>query len=1042
VSLTPPFLLLDRYDVSAQIGRGGHAVVYRAHDRVFDRAVAIKLLRDDALSPDVLARFRQEIQLTARLEHAHILHVYDTGTFEGLPFVVMELASGQTLADRLAREGPLPVADALQITRDVGLALAHAHARGIVHRDVKPENILLGSGGAMLADFGVARVTADQSVRRLTSTGMAVGTLQYMSPEQLCAEPQIDHRSDQYALACVLYEMLAGVRPHASASLEGLRMLRLTGQQAPVSAHRPSVPAEVEDALQVAMAVAPADRFRDVEALLAALGVAHTGDLAVPGGTGSGARRSGARSGQGMTPVAGAPAVRETARRRWGFGLGLMGLATAALIWRGVSAENRDELAIGVPNAGTLTVALAPVAEGADSLEYEFRARVRDELNAWPELRVTDRDGRLQAVTRVTRLGDSIQLRLDVAPSGGAPDPTPDIAATARLSHRVVRMSGSAAPSRWGAMIPSMVREALSGHSLDQTPGLERMPGRSLALLRSYVSGFEQLRLGEIDSAARAFRKARTVEPEFALAHFWASQSEAWNAPRKQGNWQLDAEEAFLRRGALGEDSLLAIGLVMLARRDYPEACASFRLATKQLPRSFVAWYGLASCLQLDPIVVSNGGTLQFRSSAWAAIQAYRVAIEHAPSAEWLGATFGPVLRSTFAGGIEVRVGEGESKHQRFYAFPGLSADTLVFSPVDSVRFVSGAVGTIPTSSDAAVRRGRAVALELTERWIVRFPEAPVAWYFRAVALEMSGAISRRDAPSAESALDSVEKRAASPLLRSRARIVRIRLAMRRGSLDSALHMAQDLLADTSARGATNAAALAILSPIAAFAGDRRHLLEYLETGENLRPAVVRAPLRDVSVAILTGDCQRVRADFRRLDSAVNSAYARAQARAERAAVLVPVLRLAVPCLGPEPLTEFNPTSAPLDSVHLALARGDRSGALAQLSALRTRRSGAITAAISWDYLYAEAWATRAAGDTAGAMRQILAGLDGLASMNRYTLDVVEHAAGIRLAIRMLGDFVRTAKHPLSDTIAPVWQSAAQWLDRGASQFSRGDQPQ
>ena len=346
MSLVPPFLLLDRYEITAEIGRGGNAVVFRAHDRVLDRAVAVKVLRDDSLSSDTLVRFRQEVRVTARLEHAHILHVYDTGEYEGRPYIVMELASGRSLHERLEREGQLPIMDALQITRDVGLALAHAHARRVVHRDVKPENILLASGGAILGDFGIARVTTEDIARKITSTGTAVGTVLYMSPEQLCAEPNIDERSDQYSLACVLYEMLAGVRPHISASFAGLRMLRMTGQHLPVSAHRPRVSPAVSNAIITAMSPLVADRFRNMDDFLAALGVGASTEFQIADGSdveptsgGAGAMR-GDSSGPAVTPSVGTVSSRISALpvwQRWAIAV----VVLAAVVVGGLMAAQR-----------------------------------------------------------------------------------------------------------------------------------------------------------------------------------------------------------------------------------------------------------------------------------------------------------------------------------------------------------------------------------------------------------------------------------------------------------------------------------------------------------------------------------------------------------------------------------------------------------------------------------------------------------------------------------------------------------------------------
>ena len=241
-----PFRIDRRYTLVAEIGHGAHAVVYRAADALLQRDVAIKMLREDVLESDVGARFAQEIRISSRLDHPHIAHVRDTGEWMGRPFFVTELASDASLDARMAREGPLGVDEAVTIAVQLAEALHYAHQQGIVHRDVKPENVLMSGDGALLADFGIARAVGMLTEKALvTSTGIAVGTLLYMSPEQICAEKHIDGHSDQYSLGLVLYEMLTGVRPHQSASVEGLRSLRLAGKQHAAHFHRPSVPANV-----------------------------------------------------------------------------------------------------------------------------------------------------------------------------------------------------------------------------------------------------------------------------------------------------------------------------------------------------------------------------------------------------------------------------------------------------------------------------------------------------------------------------------------------------------------------------------------------------------------------------------------------------------------------------------------------------------------------------------------------------------------------------------------------------------------------------
>ena len=211
-----PVAVSDRFTVERELGRGGMAVVYLARDRKHDRPVAIKILNQEIVVGPAAQRFLLEIQIAARLQHPHILALLDSGSSDEAsprPFYVMPYVDGETLRQRLTHEGPLRVPEALRLIREVGEALHYAHGEGVIHRDVKPENVLLSQGHALVADFGIARAAGVAAGNRLTRTGMSMGTPAYMSPEQAGGEPEVDGRSDQYSLACVLYELLAGQPP-------------------------------------------------------------------------------------------------------------------------------------------------------------------------------------------------------------------------------------------------------------------------------------------------------------------------------------------------------------------------------------------------------------------------------------------------------------------------------------------------------------------------------------------------------------------------------------------------------------------------------------------------------------------------------------------------------------------------------------------------------------------------------------------------------------------------------------------------------------
>ncbi len=263
--------LADRYRIERELGWGGMATVFLAEDLKHHRQVAIKVLDPEVAAAIGPERFLREIETVARLTHPHILPLHDTGVADGLLFYVMPYVEGESLRIRLTREKQLPVEDALRIACEVADALSYAHSCGVVHRDVKPENILLEEGHAVVADFGIARAVA-VGAEKLTATGIAVGTPAYMSPEQAAGGRDLDGRSDLYSLGCVLYEMLAGQPPFTGPTAESLAHQHLNVSPRPVTDLRPAVPAGVAAALQRALAKTPADRFNRVALFGEALG--------------------------------------------------------------------------------------------------------------------------------------------------------------------------------------------------------------------------------------------------------------------------------------------------------------------------------------------------------------------------------------------------------------------------------------------------------------------------------------------------------------------------------------------------------------------------------------------------------------------------------------------------------------------------------------------------------------------------------------------------------------------------------------------------
>jgi serine/threonine protein kinase/tetratricopeptide (TPR) repeat protein len=258
--------LADRYAIKREIGAGGMATVYLARDLKHDRDVALKVIKPDLAAAVGATRFLREIQVTANLQHPHILALYDSGDADGALFYVMPLIEGESLRERLTRERQLPIDETTRIISQVAGALDFAHRRGVIHRDIKPENILLQDGEALLADFGIALAVGEADAERMTGTGLSIGSPQYMSPEQAMGERDLGASSDIYALAAVAYEMLAGEPPFSGPTPQVVIAKLMTERPTSLRVVRDSVPPAMDGAIMRALSKIPADRFDSARA--------------------------------------------------------------------------------------------------------------------------------------------------------------------------------------------------------------------------------------------------------------------------------------------------------------------------------------------------------------------------------------------------------------------------------------------------------------------------------------------------------------------------------------------------------------------------------------------------------------------------------------------------------------------------------------------------------------------------------------------------------------------------------------------------------
>jgi serine/threonine-protein kinase len=532
--------LRERYAFERELGRGGMAIVYLAQDLRHERPVALKILHPELAASLGPERFLREIKLAARLQHPHILTVLDSGETGGRLWFTMPFVEGESLRDRLRRERQLPVDAALRIAVEAARALDYAHQHGVVHRDVKPENIMLTrDGSTLVADFGIARALGGDD--GLTQTGMAVGTPAYMSPEQAAGDKSLDARTDQYSLASVLYEMLSGEAPWTGATAQAIAAKRLTEPAPSVRAVRPTVPAQVDQAIRKALAPVAADRFDTMAELLQALQTTPT--RATPLATS-------VTTAPGANP---APAAPQRPRPRIPIAalalvLGLLIGVGALFAWR----RNHPE----APAAGDeRRIAVLPFQNLGDTADAYFADgitdAVRGKLTAIPGMRVTasNSSGQYRGTGKSPQeIGRELgvdyllvgKVRWQKSPGGSRVQVSPELIEVSSADAKWQQPFDAALTDVFQvqADIAGKVASALDvaiGSGQQQT--LEDRPTRNLAAYDAYLKGKAQRALGPnpvtLRRAVGYHEEAVALDSTFVAA--WAALSEAGSLLYAQG---------------------------------------------------------------------------------------------------------------------------------------------------------------------------------------------------------------------------------------------------------------------------------------------------------------------------------------------------------------------------------------------------------------------------------------------------------------------------------------------------------------------------
>ncbi len=1004
----------DRFVIERELGRGGAGIVYLARDVIRGERIALKTLRPELAASVSGARFAQEVELGRAMDHPNIVRILDSGTAGGRVYCTMPFVEGRTLREHLRSEGQLSVAEAFEIARQIASALdyAHTHPSHVVHRDLKPANVLLSGTQALLADFGIARALTTSDAGRLTESGIALGTVEYMSPEQIEARKDVDRRADIYALGCVVFEMLAGEPPFTGPTSQSVQARTLHEAPRSLRIVRPNVSRAADAAIARALEKVPADRFDTAGEFVAAL----------------------------MGPeLPAAPDHAANQRRR----LVTMGIAVAAFVILAVADASRANSVlrrvglIGALDRQQYTLVLRDTTAATSAAATAFRAA----FARWQGFALSDsilafdaagaRSGVIARTVRSLGAGQYIAIMTESGVAGQS---------LVRAELRSAQSDSLLAQASSAISLADATLSTVTETILDRLLFADAHPrdgssGRSNATVvpsarRSYLLGRRELERADFAAASQAFDAAAAADPNYTEALLWGALVRYWSrSPESPWNQLVTQAAAAASRSGLGlSDSLHLASLQLATAHRDNDACAIWSQAVTRFPDDPLHAYALGFCLRYDRVVLpARAGGWRYRSSYERAIRAYERAFQlrpgliHALGLRALDDLIGLLaVRTAF-----VRTGVGLSPDTvRFRSFPGWTGDTLAFVPLPAATTLGGAA---PERLVTAIQRQRERLLLIARLWRAEHPARADAAEAVAVSMDLLGMDGVLDTLHTARSLVVPDGTAEAVRLAAVEVMVRVKYSLPGDlpGLERAARLADSLLLNESSNASASSLAM-----IAALRGRGAEAARFAvaAAASGARSAINATGPALVAYAAVGAPSDSLRRLEDRLEQDIRALPVDEQV-APRDTWLHRAAALAYPEYGMGVLRERSSGRPSASTMSAAAVRGDTVGVQAMIRSIAGTRSMLRPSDVGIDALLIEASALAAVGDRAGAAAHLDPHLSSLRLVVLGDLTSVPRAAALVRAAALRAELAAA----LGDAaLARRWARAAQALWSGA----------